>query len=171
MQLGKNTKLGLSGRPKLTTRTLTSSLIYEIAGQATIFLPYFFNPGEFYLSHDNKLLVEQFRSSIRFIAACWDQPGQPMITFLVRADMLSDNSREHVLALLSEIERGECNGIQVNTGRLAQLATTATVERIDYLYNYQFDEQALTPLHMPALLPEQINSKSMDECTRFSGDA
>ncbi len=143
MLLGKNEKLGLTGRPKLATRTLTTSRLYVLAGQSIIFLPYYFNPGEFYLSHDNKLLVEQFRSSIRFIAECWDQPGQPLLTLLVRADMLSDNSRDHLLSLLTELERGECYGVQVNTGRLAQLVTTASIERIDYLHDYQFDEKAL----------------------------
>ena len=146
----------------------------KLAGQATIFLPYFFNPGEFYLSHDNQLLVEQFRSSIRFIAACWDQPGQPMITFLVRADMLSDNSREHVLALLSEIERGECNGMSKSTPEdWLSLPLPPPWSASTTVHNYKFDEQALTPLHMPALLPEQINTQKHDddECTRFSGHA
>ncbi|MBL7000099.1 MAG: glycoside hydrolase family 15 protein [Gammaproteobacteria bacterium] len=159
--LGKNEKLGLSGRPKLTTRTLTSSLLYELGGQSMVFLPYFFNPGEFYLSHDNELLVEQFRSSIRFIAECWDQPGQPLIAFLVRANMLSDKSREHLLALLSEIERGKCSGVEVNSGRLAQLATTATVERIDYLHDYSFDNQALGQNSDAPLEPDETNIQSV----------
>ena len=143
MLLGKNEKLGLSGRPRLASRTLTTSRLFVLAEQSMIFLPYYFNPSEYYLSHDNKLLVEQFRSSIRFIADYWDQPGQPLITLLVRADMLSDKSRDHLLVLLSELERGECNGVQVKNGRLAQLATTASIERIDYVHHYQFDEQSL----------------------------
>ncbi|MCK4707553.1 MAG: glycosyl hydrolase family 15, partial [Gammaproteobacteria bacterium] len=141
--LGKNEKLGLSGRPGLASRTLITSRLFMLADQSMSFLPYYFNPSEFYLSHDNKLLVEQFRSSIRFIADYWDQPGQPLITLLVRADMLSDKSRDHLLVLLTELERGDCNGVQVNTGRLAQMATTASIERIDYLHHYQLDEQTL----------------------------
>lgn len=164
--LGKNEKLGLSGRPKLATRTLTTSRLYVLAGKSMIFLPYYFNPGEFYLSHDNKLLVEQFRSSIRFIAECWDQSGQPLLTLLVREDMLSDKSRDHLLVLLSELERGESNGIQVNTGRLAQLATTASIERIDYLHNYQFDDRALHVVMRQQMLTDDSDSASIPRNAR-----
>ena len=163
MFLGRNDKLGLTGRPELSTRTLTTSRLYVLAGQSMIFLPYYFNPGEFYLSHDNQLLVEQFRSSIRFIAECWDQPGQPLLTLLVREDMLLDKSREHLLILLSELERGNSNGVQVNTGRLAQLVTTASIERIDYLHNYNFDESALQVVTRQQMLTHETASESLPQ--------
>ncbi|MDJ0834630.1 MAG: glycoside hydrolase family 15 protein [Gammaproteobacteria bacterium] len=142
--LGRNDKLGLSGRPMGPTRTLTTSRLYDLAGQPVLFLPYFFNPGEFYLSHDNQLLVDQFRSSIRFISDYWDHPGQPILAFLVRSDMLLEQDRHYLLVLLSELTRGMSNGAEVKTGRLVQLMTTASVERIDYLHDYRFEQPALS---------------------------
>lgn len=167
MLLGKNDKLGLSGRPYLSTRTLTTSRLYELAGQRMIFLPYFFNPGEFYLSHDNQLLVEHFRTSIKFISDCWDQPGQPLIAYLVREDMLADKNRSYLLGLLSELERGQCNKVNVQTGRLVQLMTTSSIERIDYLHNYQFDEYQLSryQLQKKAENSLEFDSRKMNALT------
>ena len=155
--LGKNDKLGLSGRPYLSTRTLTTSRLYELAGKRMIFLPYYFNPGEFYLSHDNQLLVEHFRASLKFISDCWDQSGQPLIAFLVREDMLNDKNRFFLLELLSELERGNCKGVEVQTGRLVQLMTTSSIERIDYLHNYQFDDHELKRLQRQNIDTDKVD--------------
>lgn len=141
--LGKNDQLGLTGRPDLVMRTLTTSRIFEITGQRMIFLPYYFNPGEFYLSHDNHLLVQQFRSSIRFIASNWDQPGQPLLTLLVREDMLVKQTDNPLITLLGDLTRGECNGVEVTSGMLNQLLTTASLERITYLHDFSFEDLKL----------------------------
>lgn len=159
MLLGKNDKLGLSGRPKLAARTLTTSRLFDLAGQAMIFLPYYFDPSEFYLSHDNPLMVEHFRTSIGFIADCWDQPGQPLLALLVRKDMLFESSRNHLLGLLSEIERGQCNGVEIITGRLSQLMTTSSVERINYLHDYEFAEPLSERIEAYQIAPEQLHKK------------
>ena len=66
-----------------------------------------------------------------------------MLTLLVRSDMLVGNNRDYVLSLLSELERGECNGVEVKTGPLNLLMTTTSKERIDYLHDYQFEDQSL----------------------------
>lgn len=164
--LGKNDKLGLSGRPRLATRTLTTSRLFELAGQEMIFLPYYFDPTEFYLSHDNPLLVEQFRTSLKFSADFWDQPGQPLLSLLVRSDMLSKNNREYMLTLLSELERGHCNGVEVNTGPLIPLMSTASKERIDYLHDYRFDDQEIRRIHRqfynPSEMPRGSQLNAMD---------
>lgn len=141
--LGKNEKLGLSGRPPYPMRTLTTSRLFDLAGQPMIFLPYYFNPGDFYLSHDNQLLVEHFRASIRFVAECWDQSGQPMLAFLVRQDMLIEQDSHYLLSLLNDISSGCCNNVEVKSGSLVQLMTTTNVERIDYLHDYQFENPPL----------------------------
>ncbi|CAA6801026.1 MAG: Phosphorylase kinase alpha subunit [uncultured Thiotrichaceae bacterium] len=142
-QLGKNDKLGLSGRPYLATRTITTASMYLLEGQEIVFLPYYYNPRGFYFSYDNKLLVEHFRSSIKVLAKHWDQPGQPMMTFLVQEDMLASNERDVVLELLNEFQRGKCNSVEVRTGPMGQLLTSAAIERIEYLDGYQLDDTLL----------------------------
>lgn len=138
--LGKNEKLALSGRPYLVTRTITTSRLHLLAGEEIIFLPYYFNPKGFYFSYDNQLLIEHFRSSLKFLALHWDQPGQPIVVFLVREEMLLESQKEVVLELLHDFQTGMCNSVVVKTGSLGQLLRTAAVERIDYLHGFQLKE-------------------------------
>lgn len=138
--IGKNEKLSLTGRPMLVTRTITSSRLHMLADQEMIFLPYYFNPKGFYFSYDNKLLVNQFRSSLKFLSRHWDLPGQPIMPFLVREDMILGQDKDVVLKLLHDFQTGICGDIMVRIGALRQLLNTAAVERIDNIHNLTLNE-------------------------------
>ncbi len=138
--LGKNGKLSLSGRPLLVTRTITTARFHLLGGEEAVFLPYYFNPQGFYFSYDNKLLAEQFHTSLKFLSKHWDQPGQPIMPFLVREDMLTESERDVVLALLYGIQRGVCGSVPIKTGPLRHLLSTADVERIDYLHGFKLKD-------------------------------
>ena len=142
--LGKNGKLELSGRPLTVTRTITTARMHLLNGVATVFLPYYFNPLGFYFNYDNKLLAQHFRSSLRFLSTHWDQPGQPILPFLVRDDMLKDEQTNAVVELLNQLQAGTCDNITVQTGPLGQLLTTAAVERIDELHGLAFNDLELS---------------------------
>ncbi|WP_345978026.1 glycoside hydrolase family 15 protein [Sulfurimonas sp. HSL3-7] len=135
--LGKNEKLALSGRPLLVTRTVTTARFHLLEGEETVFLPYYFNPQGFYFSYDNKLLAEQFHTSLKFLASHWDQPGRPIMPFLVREDMLTESERDVILPLLHDIQNGTCGSVPVKTGRMRHLLRTADAERIDYLHDFE----------------------------------
>lgn len=141
--LGKNEKLSLSGAPLLVARTMTTARLHLLAGEEIIFLPYYFNPQGFYFSYDNTLLVGQFRGSLKFLAQNWDQAGQPLVTFLVREDMLLESENSAVLSLLHDFQIKMCNGVEITTGGLSQLLTTASVERIDDLHGFTFKDMEL----------------------------
>jgi phosphorylase kinase alpha/beta subunit len=135
--LGKNNKLELSGRPFLVTRTITTSRLYKLAGEQVLFLPYYFNPKGFYFSYDNKLLVEHFRSSLKFLSSQWDQADQPIIAFLIREDMLLDIEQTVLFELLEDLKGTECGSVTVKTGPLAELLKSAAVERIEYIHGFE----------------------------------
>ena len=138
--LGKNEKLGLTGRPMLVSRTITTSYIYLLDGKECIFLPYYFNPKGFYFSYDNKLLVEHFRTSLKFLALNWDKPGEPIMPFLVREDMFFGKDLDGVLALLYELQNGICDFMVIKTGPLSWLLATATREHIDNLPSFSLKD-------------------------------
>jgi len=127
-RIGTNEKLALSGRPYQVSRTISTSRLYRIGDETCIFLPYHFNPRAFYFSFDNRLLVEHIRSSVRFLAQNWDQPGQPLLLFLVREDMLLETETNCVVELLHEFRSGTCAGIPVRTGPLNTLLNVASRE-------------------------------------------
>jgi phosphorylase kinase alpha/beta subunit len=141
--LGKNNKLSLTGRPYLVTRTITTARMHLIEGQKTVFLPYYFNPQGFYFSYDNILLTEHFRASLTFLVKHWDQPGQPIVPFLVREGMLSHKSQEIILELLRNLQSGQSDSVTVKTGALEQLLSTADLERIDNLPSYELKNLSL----------------------------
>ncbi|MBU1217125.1 glycoside hydrolase family 15 protein [bacterium] len=144
--LGKNEKLSLTGRPLLVTRTITTARMHLLQGQKTVFLPYYFNPQGFYFSYDNILLAEHFRASLTFLTKHWDQPGQPIVPFLVREGMLSHKTQEFVLELLRDLQNGQSDGVKVLTAPLEQLLSTADMERIDNLYGYTLKDIQLDAL-------------------------
>lgn len=137
MLLGKNVKLGLSGRPLLVSRTMTTASLHLLDGKEIIFLPYYFNPQGFYFSLDNKLLVEHFRSSLKFLEKHWDKTGQPIIPFLVRESMLTEKDNAAIFKLLPEVQSGECDSIIVKTGLVGELLSMVAVERIDNLNGFE----------------------------------
>lgn len=144
--LGKNEKLSLTGRPFLVTRTITTARMHLLQGQKTVFLPYYFNPQGFYFSYDNVLLTEHFRASLSFLAKHWDQPGQPIVPFLVREGMLSHKSQEFILELLRNLQNGQSDGVKVISAPLEQLLNTVDVERIDNLPDYKLKDLQLETL-------------------------
>jgi len=132
-QLGKNAKLGLTGRPLLETRTITTSFLYRLRGEAIIFLPYYFNPRGFYFNYDNELLSKYFESSLKFLALHWDQLGQPMMAFFVREDMLIEKDKESILKMLNKLQENSFRDLNIISGFVSKLKNTAALERIDYL--------------------------------------
>lgn len=145
--LGKNQKLSLEGRPLSVARVITTSRLHLLFGEEILFLPYYFNPKGFYFSYDNELLVQHFRSSLKFLAKHWDQPGQPIIPFLVRDDMLSESQIDVVISLLRMIQAGEVDSARIVTGPLRELLRTADIERIEYQHDFTFKDMEPYAVH------------------------
>lgn len=141
-QIGRNDKLGLSGRPARRLRSLTTARLFRIRGEAIAFLPSILDQQQFYLSFDPHFLVTQIRTELAHIQRHWSQLGRPTLTLLLTHSMLSadgpaDDSMP-LLTLMKELKENSCNGVQVKLGQLNQLALTATVERIDFLHDFEF---------------------------------
>ena len=134
-QLGENEKLGLTGDNISVSRTISTSRLYLVRDQKVIFLPYYFDTKGFYLGFDNRLLIEHFKSSIRFLAKHWDEKEQPLITFLVREDMLQDKSHNEVIELLEILQSNRCESVEIKTGTFEKLLEDVSVERVEYALN------------------------------------
>lgn len=137
-RLGKNDKLQLTGRPPRRIRSLTTSQVFQINDKTVVFLPEFLNQSDFYLNHDNKLLVEQLKSELAYHQHNWDIPGRPLLILKISAAMLHQEGRNDLVNLIGQLQQGEFNDIPVRMGRLAELMTTAAKRRLDYLDDYEF---------------------------------
>lgn len=141
-QIGRNDKLGLSGRPVRRLRSLTTSRIFRIRGEMMVFLPAFLDEQQFYLTLDYHFLVAQIKSELAYIQAHWCQLGRPTVTLLLTEAMVKAG-REALLNLMQELQNGSCNGVMVRLGRLNQLMLTAGVERVDFLHDFEFSHTSV----------------------------
>lgn len=141
--LGRNPKLGLSGRPARRMRVLTTSRLYVLGGQRVVFVPQQLDRQDFYLGQDNVYLTRKLRSEIGFVHRYWRQPGMPLITLWITRDMLDAADSDVLLALLRELDTGEIDGFPVRTGRLIQLMQHTAPEHIHTRHDFNLDEDGL----------------------------
>lgn len=176
-QIGRNDKLGLTGRPIRRLRSLTTARIFRIRDETVVFLPSFLDPQQFYLTLDYHFLVARLKSELAYIKHHWSDLGRPTVTLMLTHTML-ETEREALLPLMEELRSGICNGVHVKLGRLQQLMLTAKTERIDFLHGVDLTQAAVKSiaqrrnyltLHPEKNLPLGITQEFQLECeTNFS---
>ena len=139
-QIGCNSKLGLSGQPIRRLRSLTTSWLFRINGEAVAFLPSFLDQQRFYLTLDYHLLVSQIRSELAYIYDHWRAPGRPTVLLLLSHVMFQLGHKpiheSPLLALIQELQAGRCDHVPIRVGPLYQMKMTAATERIDSINGY-----------------------------------
>jgi len=129
-QIGRNDKLGLTGRPARRLRSLITCKIFRIGGETILFLPSFLDYREFYLTFDYHFLIDQIRSEIDYIQKYWSGYGRPCLTLMLTHTMLEIGSQA-LLELMQELKNGMSGGVRVKLGRLNQLILTSEIQRVD----------------------------------------
>jgi phosphorylase kinase alpha/beta subunit len=157
-QIGRNPKLGLTGRPTRRLRTLTTSRVFRIRGEVVVFLPSFLDQQQFYLTLDDQFLVDQIKGELSYIQRHWYQLGRPTLTLLLTHAMFESDraqgiDRSPMLGLIKELRDGNCNNVAVKLGRLHQLSLTAGLERVAHIHDFQFVQ---SPLYATAPLTHYL---------------
>ncbi|MGH8002098.1 MAG: glycoside hydrolase family 15 protein, partial [Brasilonema sp.] len=168
-QVGRNDKLGLTGRPVRRLRSLTTSKIFRILGDKVVFLPSFLDAQVFYLTLDYHFLVYQMKSELAYIQKYWIDLGRPILTLMLTHTMLETGS-EALLALMQELNNGVCNGVQVKLGRLNQLMLTAGTQRLDFLqedFEYSLSSIKDTPPRCSYLIYNPDKNGSLKHTQEF----
>lgn len=139
-QLGRNQRLGLSGRPLRHLRGLATSTVYTFEGRRMLFQPQFMNRHDFYMVLDNAMLVERLKMVLAYVSKQWDAPGRPLVVLVVSERMLTAEGSAALLAFMDQCREGQVGGTPVQLGRVASFLPTAGRERIDALHGYQFPD-------------------------------
>jgi phosphorylase kinase alpha/beta subunit len=139
-QVGRNDRIGLTGRPLRLLRTLATSKLYFLSGQRLAFFPQSLNQKGFYLAMDNRLLIHRLRLELTYIHRHWDRPGNPLIVMGIKQNMLKTDNREVLIEFIRELQRGDINNIPVRLGYLSEFADNSSYEKIDYLHDFQFSK-------------------------------
>lgn len=108
-RLGRNQRLGLTGRPYRRIGVLGTSKFYSIRNTIFIFTPQFVDHHDYYLALDNHMIVEMLRIDLSYLCSRWRMTGQPTVTFPISHDMLADDRKDidpAVLATLQKLQNG-----------------------------------------------------------------
>ncbi len=147
--IGRNDRIGLTGRPLRQLRTLATSKLYRLAGELLLFLPQCLNQKGFYLAMDNRLLIQRLQVEFGYIFKHWDNPGNPLLVILIKPNMLGSQHHQVLIDFIKELQSGTTQGVAVQLGLMADFVATASHEKIDYLHDFQFSKASWTETARP----------------------
>ncbi len=148
-QVGRNDRMGLTGRPLRQLRTLATSKLYILAGERLIFLPQCLNQKGFYLAMDNRLLIQRLRSEFKYISRHWDSPGNPLLVMVIKQNMLLSHNRDILIEFIRELQAGVSLDVPLQLGDLAEFIETSSQEKINYLHDFQFSKASWQETERP----------------------
>uniref|UniRef100_H2M1Y9 Phosphorylase b kinase regulatory subunit n=1 Tax=Oryzias latipes TaxID=8090 RepID=H2M1Y9_ORYLA len=140
-RLGRNPRLGLTGRPYRRIGVLGTSKFYIIRNTIFTFTPQFIDHQQFYLALDNKMIVEMLRTEIAYLSSRWRITGRPTVTFPVSQTMLTEDRTDldpAVLATLKKLQDGYFGGARIQTGKLSEFLTTSCCAHLSFLDGKRF---------------------------------
>ncbi|XP_061566548.1 phosphorylase b kinase regulatory subunit alpha, skeletal muscle isoform isoform X2 [Cololabis saira] len=135
-RLGRNPRLGLTGRPYRRIGVLGTSKFYIIRNSIFTFTPQFIDHQQFYMALDNKMIVEMLRTEISYLSSRWRITGRPTISFPISQTMLTEDHTDldpAVLATLKKLQDGYYGGARIQTGKLSELLTTSCSAHLSFL--------------------------------------
>jgi phosphorylase kinase alpha/beta subunit len=141
-QVGRNDRMGLTGRPLRKLRPLSTSRLYLLAGEPLLFLPQFMNQEGFYIAMDNRLLIQRLRVELRYVARQWNQAAPPLMVFLIKRNMLEGVDRELLLGFIAQLRDGSIPGVRVGLGVPTDFIENCCREKIDYLHEFRLAQPA-----------------------------
>ncbi len=142
-RVGANPRLGLSGHPPSTMRTLATARLYRRPGGAEAggisgngvfgpgkperlaFLPAVLEEGTFYLADDPEQLVDSVVAELRLLQRHWAGPGAPVLLIPVPEGAFRADP-EPFLNLGEQLRCGQVDGVPVRLGVLEELADLAS---------------------------------------------
>jgi phosphorylase kinase alpha/beta subunit len=160
--VGRNDRIGLTGRPLRQLRTLATSKMYILAGERLLFLPQCLNQKGFYLAMDNRMLIQRLRLELAYIYKHWDRPGNPLVVMTIKQNMLGSHNREVLIEFIKELQQGSTLSIPVQLGTLFDFAETSSHEKINYLHDFQFSKATWEEAERPFFQILPIDTATSD---------
>lgn len=139
-QVGRNDRMGLSGRPLRQLRSLSTSKLYLLAGEPLLFLPQFVSQKGFYIALDNRLLIQRLKLELAYIDRHWNQTEPPLVVIPLKHNMLNGADGEMLLDFIRQLQSGRCERVAVRFGLASQLSAETCREAIGYLHGFRFSQ-------------------------------
>ncbi|XP_067642162.1 probable phosphorylase b kinase regulatory subunit alpha isoform X7 [Eurosta solidaginis] len=132
--LGRNRKLGLTGRKSRDVGILSTSKLYSLKDRIFAFTPQFVDLSRFYIASDNELMIDILKGEINFLKSAWDLLGRPLVTLVVRKIHLDhDRIPLAMIQTMRKLKSGYINGTRVMLGNLKDFLNTSAITDLSFL--------------------------------------
>ncbi|XP_011702817.1 PREDICTED: probable phosphorylase b kinase regulatory subunit alpha isoform X2 [Wasmannia auropunctata] len=133
--LGRNKKLGLSGRKSRDVGILSTSKLYSLHDKIFAFTPQKFDTEEYYTTYDVDLLVNTFTTTLAFLKINWKQMlGRPTVTLVATHNHLDQGKIPlAMITTLKKLKSGYINGTRVSLGNLNEFLSTSCITNLSFL--------------------------------------
>ncbi|XP_045489225.1 probable phosphorylase b kinase regulatory subunit alpha isoform X3 [Pieris rapae] len=133
--LGRNKKLGLSGRKSRDVGILSTSKLYSLNDRIFAFTPQFSDMKRFYIASDYELMVDMLKSEIYFLKSSWQNLlGRPLIVLTLN-QMNLDHGKipMAMITTMKKLKSGYINGTRVTLGNLGDFLSTSAITNLSFL--------------------------------------
>ncbi|CAL7948196.1 unnamed protein product [Xylocopa violacea] len=133
--LGRNKKLGLSGRKSRDVGILSTSKLYSLNDKIFAFTPQNFDAEEYYTTNDAALLANTFTTNLAFLTINWKQMlGRPTITLVATHNHLDQGKIPlAMITTMKKLKSGYINGTRVSLGHLNEFLSTSCITNLSFL--------------------------------------
>lgn len=137
-QVGRNDRMGLSGRPLRQIRTLSTARLYVLGDHPVVFIPQFLDQSGFYLAMDNPLLIDRVKAELHYISSHWPNPEvRPLLLIDVHANTLEGPDARALLDFLGSLASEEDHCLPAKLIHLSDFAENTAFERIGKLHDFK----------------------------------
>ncbi|KAK8784966.1 hypothetical protein V5799_008668 [Amblyomma americanum] len=136
--LGKNQKMGLTGRQSNDVGLLATSKMYSLHDRLFVFMPQNLDSEEFHLVNDVDLFVSTLRSDVAVLRSHWYFDGRPTVVVILRDRHLVHNKLPASLRqTIKKLVSGYINATRVSLGKLRDFMNTSCVVSLEFLRDYE----------------------------------
>lgn len=174
--LGRNEKLGLSGRKSRHVGILSTSKLYSLQDKIFAFTPQTLDLEQYYTGNDVALLANNIMMDIAFLTMNWRHMlGRPLYTIIASPRMIDqDKIPLAMISTIKKLKSGYINGTRVTLGNINEFLSTSCITNLSFLgsqedgapdkLNPQVEqylaEYVTKPLHPPSSLLAPSGARS-----------
>ncbi|XP_018360709.1 PREDICTED: probable phosphorylase b kinase regulatory subunit alpha isoform X1 [Trachymyrmex cornetzi] len=133
--LGRNKKLGLSGRKSRDVGILSTSKLYSLHDKIFAFTPQLTDMTRFYIASDYELMIDIFKGEINFLKSSWQNMlGRPLVVMPLKNIHLDQGKIPlAMITTLKKLKSGYINGTRVSLGNLNDFLSTSCITNLSFL--------------------------------------
>ncbi|XP_032668079.1 probable phosphorylase b kinase regulatory subunit alpha isoform X4 [Odontomachus brunneus] len=133
--LGRNKKLGLSGRKSRDVGILSTSKLYSLQDKIFAFTPQLTDMTRFYIASDYELMIDIFKGEINFLKSSWQNMlGRPLVVMPLKSIHLDQGKIPlAMITTMKKLKSGYINGTRVSLGNLNDFLSTSCITNLSFL--------------------------------------